>query len=103
MTIMCLAPSLILEWIFLLGASALSLLLILRNVIGPVVRTSMAWSGPISIAIMGCHFIFTIVLKVTFYKHRYYDTAGGKVNVEDDDGNQAYFDEAADDGGNERW
>lgn len=107
MTIMCLVPSLILEWIFLLCASVLSLLLILRNVIGPVVRTSMAWSGPISIGIMGCHFIFTVVLKYTFYRHRYHKTAGeggGNDDTMNDDGSQeSYFDETVDDGGSERW
>mmetsp|Transcript_219 Transcript_219/g.302 ORF Transcript_219/g.302 Transcript_219/m.302 type:complete len:315 (+) Transcript_219:92-1036(+) len=107
MTIMCLFPSVILEWIFLLGASALSLSLILRNVIGPVIRTSMAWSGPISIGIMGCHFVFMMVLKFTFYRHRYHKTSdggGSSVDVEDDDANQEpYFDETVDDGGNGRW
>merc|ERR1712113_1369755 len=107
MTIMCLVPSVILEWIFLLVASVLSLSLILRNVIGPVIRTSMAWSGPITIGIMGCHFIFMIVLKFTFYKHRYHKSQSSSSSGSESEDNQAnqeaYFDEAADDGGNSRW
>lgn len=108
MTIMCLIPSLLLEWIFLICASALSISLILRNIVGPVIRTSMAWSGPISLGIMGFHFVFMMVLKFTFYRHRYQkadqEEGGGDVNAMDDDVNhEPYFDEAHDDGGNGRW
>ena len=64
------------------------------------------------ITIMGCHFIFLLVLKWTFYRHRYHKTKGGDTSgsgsdygfndIDDgftDDGTPASFDDA----GNERW
>lgn len=92
----------ILEYAFLLLASGLSLLLIVRNIAGPIVRTSMSWSGPIIIGIMGCHFIFFFVLKWTFYKHRYHAEKGADNGFDNmDDGMEE--EEIDDDGGVGRW
>jgi hypothetical protein len=86
-TLVCLFPSVFLEWIFLLSATAVSTLMLLRNIAGPVIRTSMRWSGPVMLGIMVCNGIFCLVLKFCFYKHRYTGRSG-KIATDDatDDG-----------------
>lgn len=60
------------EWIFLGLACAASLLLVVRNLSTPLMGQDAdaqgAKASPIILAILGCHVIFTLVVKVTFYK-----------------------------------
>jgi len=95
-TIMCLIPSVLFEWIVLLTATGLSLLLILRNVGGPIMRSSMNWSGPIMIGIMGSHFVFCLVLKWTFYRHRYHGSKSDNGSDNMDDGVEMPNDDVVD-------
>lgn len=63
------------------------------------------------ITIMGCHFIFFLVLKWTFYRHRYHkpkgDDASGSGNgsgfSDMDDGTDDAPAASFDDVGSERW
>ena len=70
-TVLCMIPVEALEWIFLLAATAVSAILILRNVVRPILETSsnQQRAGPILIFIMVAHVIFYLVLKFTFYYH----------------------------------
>lgn len=102
-TILCLLPSVILEWIFLLSASILSLLFVLRNLGGAVVRTSRAWGGPIMMAVMGCHIVFYFVLKWTFYRHRYHESKGGDQSDNGLDNMDDALDDTINGSGSGRW
>ena len=75
---------------------------------GPIVRSNRGWSGPVMLGMMGCHLVFFLVLKWTFYKHRYHGQKGSSGNDSGgdmmDDGvdgvdNQYYDGE----GGSDRW
>jgi hypothetical protein len=102
-TILCLVPSVWLEWLFLFVATVMSLMLVLRNVVTPLMRNGpQRWSGPISMCIVMCHFIFFLVLKLVFYRHRFPSSPGGKNSGRggsggggggglDDDGNDVLF------------
>lgn len=69
-TILCMLPFVLFEWLILALATAWSGLLVLRNVAGPLIRTgNTQWSGPLCMFIMACHFIFCTVVKFHFYKH----------------------------------
>ena len=70
-TVLCMIPVEALEWIFLLAATAVSAILILRNVARPILETSsnQQRAGPILIFIMVAHILFFLVLKFTFYYH----------------------------------
>lgn len=95
-TILCLVPSVYFELMFLVFATIMSLLLVVRNIAGPVVRKSAQWGGPIVMCILACHFVFYWVLKLVFYRHRFHGKKNGGKNSdgggnddiigEDDDG-----------------
>ena len=80
-TIFCMVPSVMLEWIFLAIATMMSLSLVMRNIAGPIMANAAQWGGPISMCILGCHFIFFLVLKITFYRHKFH---GKNSNGSDD-------------------
>jgi len=70
--IMCLIPWGFFGWLFLLAATGVSVMLVLRNVAGPVLASEISQSkaGPILVAVLLCHFVFFLVLKLSFYhKH----------------------------------
>mmetsp|Transcript_20447 Transcript_20447/g.19664 ORF Transcript_20447/g.19664 Transcript_20447/m.19664 type:complete len:349 (-) Transcript_20447:226-1272(-) len=71
-TILCLLPMTGWDWTVLLLATALSSVLVLRNVAGPILQqlsTQQQKAGPILIFIMVNHFIFFLVMKFMFYHH----------------------------------
>jgi len=70
-SLLCLIPLLFWEWLILFVASLMSCLLILRNIAGPIIGSGMSQqkSGAVLIFILACHFIFFLVLKLTFYHH----------------------------------
>jgi hypothetical protein len=86
-TILCLLPSIVLEWILLLSATVISVLLILRNISSPVLRSSdthaRSYASGVLTAVMLIHLAFVLVLKYGFYHHPRIipsspsDTAGG--------------------------
>ena len=82
-------------------------MLILRNVAGPVVRSNRGWSGPVMLTLMGCHFVFFLVLKWTFYKHRFHGTSNKGENDDNfaGDGGDNNIDDGIDEGGDraDRW
>mmetsp|Transcript_14967 Transcript_14967/g.22420 ORF Transcript_14967/g.22420 Transcript_14967/m.22420 type:complete len:322 (+) Transcript_14967:117-1082(+) len=88
MTVLCLVPSVMLEWMFLLTATGMSLLLVLRNLVGPIMRQNSQWLGPVTMFLISCHFIFCLVLKFTFYHRKFLSGGSSKESPHDtDDGN----------------
>jgi len=89
-TILCMLPSVMLEWMILIAATCVSLLLVLRNVMGPIVRSGSGsqWVGPVTMCLIGCHFIFLLVLKLVFYHHKFSKakSGGNSSNYDGDDG-----------------
>merc|ERR1740124_2093950 len=104
-TILCLVPSTFVEWVALAAATGLSLLLIIRNITGPLVRNVQADGGGAAgrgeklvgsflMLVVGCHIVLFFVMKFLFYRHR----GGGVVpgSDVDDDGAVDYSSGAAD-------
>jgi protein YIPF1/2 len=71
-TILCLIPLVIVEWISLSLATAISAIFILRNVAGPLLAADVTQqkSGPLLLAILGTHVILLLTLKLAFYHHK---------------------------------
>jgi hypothetical protein len=69
-TVLCLIPSEIVMWVVLAVATAVSGILVLRNVAGPLLASdvSQSKSGPLLLAILGMHVILLLTLKLAFYK-----------------------------------
>ena len=92
-TILCMLPFVLFEWLILALATVWSGLLVLRNVAGPLLRGgNNQWSGPLCIFIIACHLIFCIVIKFQFYKHHIIHTNHDDdytPEEETDDGNVA--------------
>mmetsp|Transcript_10228 Transcript_10228/g.15762 ORF Transcript_10228/g.15762 Transcript_10228/m.15762 type:complete len:356 (-) Transcript_10228:53-1120(-) len=71
-TILCLIPVGFLEWIWLLGATGASCLLVVRNVAAPLLgadTASQQKSGPLLLFVLVCHIILFLVLRFFFYRH----------------------------------
>jgi hypothetical protein len=72
-SLLCLLPSVVLEWILLLSATVLSVLLILRNIASPIIRSSDAharsYASAVLMAVMLFHLAFVLILKFSFYHH----------------------------------
>ena len=82
--VLCVAPVDGVKWTALLVATAMSGVLVLRNVAGPIIEGAVAEGsgggggmgglkgkgGGLILAIVACHFVFMIVVKLTFYHHR---------------------------------
>lgn len=81
--LLCVAPVDWLKWTALLLATAMSGMLVLRNVAGPIIEAAVAGGsggggmdglkgkgGGLILAIVACHLVFMIVVKLTFYHHR---------------------------------
>lgn len=68
-TLLCLIPSEVSLWIVLLITTSISCLLVVRNVAGPLLAAdvSQTKAGPLLMAILACHVILLLVLKVGFY------------------------------------
>jgi hypothetical protein len=112
-TILCLVPSVFLEWMFLIIATVMSLMLVVRNVTGPVMRNAANWGGPVIMSILAAHFVFHLILKLMFYKHLFHGGSssnsnsgggsdssgggnGGDAPQNEDDGMQQQDDDAGD-------
>lgn len=69
-TLLCLIPIHIFIWTILAIATAMSALLVVRNVATPLLAsdTNNSLAGPILLAILAAHAIFYFVLKLTFYE-----------------------------------
>ena len=69
-TCLCLIPSEVVGWISLGVATAISAILVLRNVAGPLLASDVTQtkSGPLLLAILGTHVILLVTLKLAFYK-----------------------------------
>jgi hypothetical protein len=69
-TCLCLIPSEIVQWISIAIATAISAILVLRNVAGPLLASdvSQTRSGPLLLAILGTQVILLLTLKLAFYK-----------------------------------
>lgn len=72
-TWVCIVPIHAIQWITLLIATTASGMLVVRNIIGPVLESangpSQGKSGGLIMAVIGCHFIFFLVMKLAFYHH----------------------------------
>jgi hypothetical protein len=64
-------PFSFIQWLVLAAAATASCLLVLRNLVTPLLQqdeANHAKAGPIVLAILVTHFIFFVVVKVTFFK-----------------------------------
>lgn len=76
-TWICVAPVGWLQWLSLCISTLISGMLVLRNVTGPILESSAVGggvgqqgkSGGLIMAVIGCHFIFFLVMKLAFYHH----------------------------------
>ena len=74
-TWICVAPISWLQWLSLCISTIISGMLVLRNVTGPILESSgdggggQGKSGGLIMAVIGCHFIFFLVMKLAFYHH----------------------------------
>jgi hypothetical protein len=73
-TWLCIIPIHAVQWTSLGVATALSGMLVVRNVMGPILESAagpsgQGKSGGLIMSVMGCHLVFFLVLKLTFY-HR---------------------------------
>lgn len=73
-SLLCLIPVEVVIWVVLGVATGVSVVLILRNVAGPLLASdyvsgqSSSKSGPLLLAILGSHVILLLTLKLAFYK-----------------------------------
>jgi len=99
-SLLCLIPSSFIEWVVLGAATGMSLLLILRNIAGPLIRYVHQSTqgqpyesggnaleklvGSFLMVLIGFHVVLFLIMKFTFYYHR----GGGTGNMDnlDDDG-----------------
>ena len=67
--IICIIPFGIVSWVFLAAATAVSCLLVVRNVAHPMLASDVgqAKAPPVILIILGTHVIFFLFLKFTFY------------------------------------
>ena len=77
--LLCLIPVNFLEWIFLLAATCISCLLILRNVATPILSSDVGMNKAPALVmfVVACHLIFLLVLKFAFFHHRFNNGNGG--------------------------
>lgn len=68
-TILCTIPSDIIIWLSLVVATCISLNLVVKNVIGPILSGGGRKEGPVLMSVIGFHVLFLLVLKLSFYHH----------------------------------
>jgi len=70
-TLFCVIPDNALVWFLLVVATTISLIFVLRNIVGAVMRSDVRQqiSGPILCSVIGCHVVFLLILKLGFYHH----------------------------------
>ena len=75
-TWICVAPVSWLQWLSLCISTVISGMLVLRNVTGPILESGgggggmgQGKSGGLIMAVIGCHFVFFLVMKLAFYHH----------------------------------
>mmetsp|Transcript_75923 Transcript_75923/g.114336 ORF Transcript_75923/g.114336 Transcript_75923/m.114336 type:complete len:331 (+) Transcript_75923:85-1077(+) len=66
---LCVIPVAILQWVLIAVATVVSGLLIVRNVTAPMLSTDVgqAKAPPLILSIIGCHVIFLLYFKISFY------------------------------------
>ena len=77
--LLCLIPVNFLEWIFLLAATGMSCLLVLRNVSTPILSSDVGLSKAPALVmfVVACHLVFVLVLKFAFFHHRFNSGSSG--------------------------
>jgi hypothetical protein len=67
--LLCVIPFEIFSWILLLGATAVSCSLVVRNISAPLLSTDVGQlkAPPLILAILGSHIIFFLFVKFTFF------------------------------------
>lgn len=89
-TILCLVPSIMLEWVILIAATILSLLLVLRNIMGSIfMQEQRSKAASVSLLLCFCHVVLCFIFKFKFYHHRYHGSNDGSHSRrigDDDDG-----------------
>lgn len=68
----CVIPDNAFVWFLLLGATGVSCIFVLRNVVGPIMAAGVRHQqvgGAVLCSVMGCHVIFLLILKLGFYHH----------------------------------
>jgi len=72
--LICSIPNHLIIWVVLAAATAVSLIFILRNLIGPIMEVEIhrrgqgkAIAGPLLGAVIGGHVVFLLVLKIAFF------------------------------------
>lgn len=75
-TFICIAPVSWLQWLSLCISTVISGMLVLRNVTGPILESAggggglgQGKTGGLVMAVIGCHFVFFLVMKLAFYHH----------------------------------
>lgn len=72
-TWICIAPYGWIQWLSLLISTIISGMLVLRNVTGPILECASVGgngkSGGLIMSLLGCHFVFFLVMKLAFYHH----------------------------------
>lgn len=71
-SLFCVIPDNALVWFLLICSTTISLIFVLRNVVGAVMQggnTRQGISGPILCSVIGCHVVFLLILKLGFYHH----------------------------------
>jgi len=84
-TPLCIVPFTIFEWFVLAAATALSLLLVLRNTAQPLLDQA-GKARYLLIFIISCHFLFFVALKLMFYHHVYHSQKKDEDDHDVDDG-----------------
>jgi hypothetical protein len=70
--IICVTPIGILQWIILAASTVVSGSLVVRNVAAPMLSTDagQAKAPPLILSIIGCHVLFLLYFKISFYHHK---------------------------------
>eukprot|EP00573_Skeletonema_grethae_P003039 CAMPEP_0201689388 /NCGR_PEP_ID=MMETSP0578-20130828/2996_1 /ASSEMBLY_ACC=CAM_ASM_000663 /TAXON_ID=267565 /ORGANISM="Skeletonema grethea, Strain CCMP 1804" /LENGTH=389 /DNA_ID=CAMNT_0048174017 /DNA_START=41 /DNA_END=1210 /DNA_ORIENTATION=- len=75
-TFICVVPVSWLQWLSLCISTVSSGMLVLRNVTGPILESAgggggmgQGKTGGLIMAVIGCHFVFFLVMKLAFYHH----------------------------------
>jgi len=68
-TALCVIPSLAVQWLSLLTATAFSTGLIMRNLVGPIMQADQKSARALLGWFAGCQLILLFVLKLCFYNH----------------------------------
>merc|ERR1719203_211549 len=91
-SLLCAIPLNFSIWIVLVAATGISMIFVLRNVVRNIMAANSAEGsslgrkkdGPVFGTLMGCHIVFLLALKFSFYHHHYIKKATGAAETTDD-------------------